>query len=233
MTRHTPLHDIHRAAGAKMVDFAGWDMPHPLRFADRGAPPRPPRRRHVRRFAHAGGRCGRLRRPTLAAPPGRQRCRQAGRCRARRSTPACSIADGGVIDDLIVYFFSPTATGSSSMPVRPTRIWPGCSRTAAGFDVSITPRRDLAMIAVQGPNAASEFWRAIPGSREASENADRLRGCRIGEMLLARTGYTGEDGFEITLPATAGARQPGRSCSPPASRRSASARATPCASKPA
>ena len=49
----TPLYETHVAAGARMVDFGGWDMPVHLRLADRRAPRRAPRRRHVRRLAHA------------------------------------------------------------------------------------------------------------------------------------------------------------------------------------
>ena len=105
MLKHTVLNAVHRALGARMVDFGGWDMPvnygsqidehHAVR-TDAG---------HVRRVAHA------RRRPRRGAGA-RDFLRYAlannvdklTRSRARRSTRACCADDGGVLDDLIVYF---------------------------------------------------------------------------------------------------------------------------------
>jgi aminomethyltransferase len=67
--------------------------------------------------------------------------------------------------------------------------------------VSLEPRRDLAMIAVQGPRAREIVWQALPESRSASEAIKPFFAAEAGEHFIARTGYTGEDGFEITLPA--------------------------------
>src|SRR5262249_51108954 len=61
---------------------------------------------------------------------------------------------------------------------------------------------DLAMIAVQGPSARSKVWQALPGSRAASEALKPFFAVQSGDTFIARTGYTGEDGFEITLPGT-------------------------------
>ncbi|MGB7989241.1 MAG: glycine cleavage T C-terminal barrel domain-containing protein, partial [Candidatus Methylophosphatis roskildensis] len=55
---------------------------------------------------------------------------------------------------------------------------------------------------VQGPQANDAVWQAIPGSREAAQGLSAFEAAEFGEMLLARTGYTGEDGIEISLPAT-------------------------------
>ena len=70
--------------------------------------------------------------------------------------------------------------------------------------VNITPRRDLAMIAVQGPNAREQVWAgACPAAARVSEALEAVPGRRRwATMFIARTGYTGEDGFEIMLPAT-------------------------------
>ena len=68
------------------------------------------------------------------------------------------------------------------------------------MDLTITPRRDLAMIAVQGPNAGQGVAGAPPRfARRAGLKP--FFACAIGDTFVARTGYTGEDGFEIMLPA--------------------------------
>jgi aminomethyltransferase len=76
---------------------------------------------------------------------------------------------------------------------------------AANFPVKLTPRRDLAMIAVQGPQARERFWTAFPVARSHSVTLGVFQAAdwNIDGMswLIARTGYTGEDGFEIAVPA--------------------------------
>jgi aminomethyltransferase len=67
----------------------------------------------------------------------------------------------------------------------------------------ITSHPELAMIAVQGPNARAKVWEALPGSKNFTENLAPFCAVEMGKMFIARTGYTGEDGFEIMLPAQA------------------------------
>src|SRR5690606_36488440 len=72
---------------------------------------------------------------------------------------------------------------------------------ADGFDVTITPRRDLAMVAVQGPNARNKLWEVRPGWEAETHALSAFTGAFVDDdVLVARTGYTGEDGFEIVLP---------------------------------
>lgn len=112
--------------------------------------------------------------------------------------------DGGVIDDLIVYRFSDERyrivvnAGTAAKDVA----WMRKHIASHGFNVSLTERRDLAMIAVQGPNAREKTWRALPELKSGSDVMPSFSGAQIGDILIARTGYTGEDGFELTLPAT-------------------------------
>jgi len=61
------------------------------------------------------------------------------------------------------------------------------------------------MIAIQGPNAAAKLWLAMPGLQGLAENLKPFNAVEMGTMFVARTGYTGEDGFEIMLPAKAAA----------------------------
>jgi len=117
--------------------------------------------------------------------------------------------NGGVIDDLIVYYFSETSfrvvvnAGTAEKDIA----WFGQLNAEGEFGLSITPRRDLAIVAVQGPNAREKTWQVLPDTRAATEsikpfNAVRFPSTPFGELMLARTGYTGEDGFEIVVPAT-------------------------------
>ncbi|MEO8411706.1 MAG: glycine cleavage T C-terminal barrel domain-containing protein, partial [Propionivibrio sp.] len=62
------------------------------------------------------------------------------------------------------------------------------------------PRRDLAMIAVQGPNAKARVWQVLSQTRAVSEALKPFNSVSVGDYFIASTGYTGEDGFEITLP---------------------------------
>jgi aminomethyltransferase len=111
--------------------------------------------------------------------------------------------DGGVIDDLIVYFFSPTRyrlvvnAGTADKDLA----WMRKRIAASGANVTLTSRRDLAMIAVQGPNARSRCFMAEPSIEEATMPLKAFQAAWCADMLVARTGYTGEDGFELTLPA--------------------------------
>ncbi|KAG1682847.1 Aminomethyltransferase [Nymphon striatum] len=109
--------------------------------------------------------------------------------------------DAGVIDDLIVYYL---ADGFYRMVVNAaTRKkdvrW--ILEQVEGFELDITEREDLAMIAVQGPNARDKAISMLGG--EAGNKAGELKpffGTHIDGIFVARTGYTGEDGFEIMIP---------------------------------
>ena len=111
--------------------------------------------------------------------------------------------DGGVLDDLIVYFLREdwfrlvVNAGTADKDLA----WLGALVAERARELKLTPRRDLAMIAVQGPQARERVWAALPAARVASESLKPFNAVQVGDYFLARTGYTGEDGFEITLPA--------------------------------
>jgi aminomethyltransferase len=203
MLRQTPLNSVHRAAGAKMVDFGGWDMPvsygsqieehhavrrdagmfdvsHMLPVDLRGADVR-----DFLRYALANN-------VDKLTVPG-------------KALYSCLLRhDGGVIDDLIVYFLREdwfrlvvnAATAEKDVA------WLAALVAERSNALTITPRRDLAMIAVQGPNARERVWQVLPGSRAVSELLKPFVAVEFGDYFIARTGYTGEDGFEVMLPAT-------------------------------
>ncbi|MEZ5627118.1 MAG: glycine cleavage system aminomethyltransferase GcvT [Rhodocyclaceae bacterium] len=203
MARITPLHAVHVAAGARMVDFAGWDMPvnygsqieehHAVR-SDAGMFDVS----HMLALDLTGADATTFLRTLLANDV------------AKLTVPgkalySCMLNDeGGVIDDLIVYYFAADTfrivvnAGTADKDVA----WMRKQIARTGANVTLDAHRDLAMIAVQGPNARAKTWHAIPGSESASAGLKPFFAAQVGDMLIARTGYTGEDGFEITLPAT-------------------------------
>ena len=202
MARITPLHAVHVAAGARMVDFAGWDMPvnygsqieehHAVR-SDAGMFDVS----HMLALDLTGADATTFLRTLLANDV------------AKLTVPgkalySCMLNDeGGVIDDLIVYYFAAEKfrivvnAGTADKDVA----WMRKQIARTGANVTLDAHRDLAMIAVQGPNARAKTWHAIPGSESASAGLKPFFAAQVGDMLIARTGYTGEDGFEITLPA--------------------------------
>jgi aminomethyltransferase len=111
--------------------------------------------------------------------------------------------DGGVIDDLIVYFLDESffrvvvnaATAAKDIAWFADLI----GRDASGL--RLTPRTDLAMIAVQGPQARAAVWRVLPGSEAATAGLKPFSAATYDGLFVARTGYTGEDGFELVGPA--------------------------------
>ena len=107
---------------------------------------------------------------------------------------------GGVVDDLIVYYINDEDyrmvinAGTTEKDIA----W--INAQAQGFDVSVEPKFDLAMIAVQGPNAREKVFAAMPGVENIAGELKPFNAASLGSLFIARTGYTGEDGFEIMLP---------------------------------
>ena len=203
--KSTPLNALHRAAGARMVDFGGWDMP--LHYGSQLDEHHAVRRdagmfdvSHMRVVDIGDGGTGarEFLRRALAndvarlAVPG-------------RALYSCLLAhDGGVIDDLIVYL---VADGRYRLVVNASTAdgdiaWLSALRDSSAAGLAIRPRPDLAIIAVQGPNARARTWRAIPASELASAALKPFCAASAGDFFIARTGYTGEDGFEIVMPAS-------------------------------
>ena len=108
-----------------------------------------------------------------------------------------------MIDDLIVYFmrddwFRVVVNASTADK---DIAWMHHVAADLGVAVQITPRADLAIIAVQGPNARDKFWQARPSTREMTEKLAPFFAAAADPLFVGRTGYTGEDGFEVILPA--------------------------------
>ncbi|HET9762973.1 MAG TPA: glycine cleavage system aminomethyltransferase GcvT, partial [Casimicrobiaceae bacterium] len=203
MLKHTPLNAVHRAAGAKMVDFGGWEMPvsYGSQIEEHHA---------VRRDAGMFD-VSHMLAVDLGGPDARAFLRYALANNVDKLTTSgkalysCLLEpDGGVLDDLIVYFLREdafrivvnAATADKDLD------WFRSLGERHGDAVTIAARRDLAMIAVQGPSARAKVWRALPEVKAGTQALEPFFATVCGDVFIARTGYTGEDGFEITLPAT-------------------------------
>lgn len=110
---------------------------------------------------------------------------------------------GGVIDDLIVYYLSDDWYRVVVNAATRDKDLAWLNKHAGAFNVSVKERDDLAMIAVQGPNARQKAFAALPVDVvEAATPLKRFFGADCGDWFVGRTGYTGEDGFEIMVPST-------------------------------
>jgi len=195
------LYEAHLEAGARMVDFGGWEMP--INYGSQIEEHHQVRRdagmfdvSHMTVVDVAGMDARRYLSRLLANDVAR-----AGE--AGKALYSCMLNEqGGVVDDLITYNLR--AEEYRLVVNASTRDkdldWLG--RQAAGFKVDIEERTDLAMLAVQGPNARNAVLGLLePGDATLAEALTPFSATKLGSLFLARTGYTGEDGFEIALPA--------------------------------
>lgn len=202
----TPLHPCHLESKARLTDFAGWAMP--LHYGSQLHEHRAVRE-HAGLFdvSHMGI-------VDVEGPGALPFLRYVLANDCGRLKPGAALYSallneaGGVLDDLIAYHLG----DSYRLVVNAST----CERDLqwlrahqAPFEVTLTPRRDLALLALQGPGARELFARVIGGQNGADATA--LRPFHVaqfqgdqGGWVVAATGYTGEDGFEIMLPATAG-----------------------------
>jgi aminomethyltransferase len=205
MTKQTVLNASHRAAGAKMVDFGGWDMP--LHYGSQIEEHHAVRRdagmfdvSHMTVVDLSGARCREFLRRLLANDIDKLK-------KPGKAIYSCMLNErGGVIDDLITYYLEESFFRMVVNAATRDKDLAWIEKQAASFDVKVTERADLAMIAVQGPNARAKVLALLePGDRERVEKltrfvAAKVRGPDGMPLFVARTGYTGEDGFEIIVP---------------------------------
>jgi aminomethyltransferase len=203
--QRTPLFESHVASGAKMVDFGGWEMP--LHYGSQID-----EHHAVRKYAGMFDVSHMCAVDVSGAVPKSFFRRLIANDISKLKTPGKALysamlnTSGGVIDDLIVYWrggdnYRVVVNASTAV-----KDLAHMNRIAETYDMDITPRRDLAMIAVQGPEAREKVFAVRPDWRAQGEALAAFHSAEIGDVFLARTGYTGEDGFEITLPAAASTR---------------------------
>ena len=202
MGDRTPLFEEHQRLGARIVDFGGWDMP--LHYGSQIDEHHAVRRRagmfdvsHMTVVDIDGADARPWLRHLLANDV--DRLQEPG-----RALYSCMLNEtGGVIDDLIAYHLGGNRYRIVVNAATRAKDLAWLERRAAGHEVAVRERPDLAMIAVQGPEArelaASLF--VSDAHREAALMLQPFQAADLGELFVARTGYTGEDGWEIILPA--------------------------------
>ncbi len=205
MTQKTILNEAHRALGAKMVDFGGWDMPihygsqideHHLVRQDAGMFDVS----HMTVVDLTGARVRDFLRHLVANSV------------EKLSKPGKALyttmlnPQGGVIDDLIIYFMDESWFRLVVNAATRDKDLAWITQQAAGFDVDVREQPDFGMIAVQGPTAREKVVSLLREEHRAKvaklgRFAAREATTEDGiEVFIARTGYTGEDGFEVVVP---------------------------------
>jgi aminomethyltransferase len=200
MGKQTPLYEAHLAANAKIVDFGGWDMP--LHYGSQLE------EHHIVRGKAGMFDVSHMTVVDLHGAGTKDFLRHLlANDVARLGEPgkalySCMLnAQGGVVDDLIAYYLGPeryrlvvnAATRDKDLA------WIG--NAARDFDTAVDERQELAMIAVQGPEARTLASRLLGDDwREQALALKPFFGLEADDWFIARTGYTGEDGWEIVLP---------------------------------
>ncbi|MEW8505643.1 MAG: glycine cleavage system aminomethyltransferase GcvT [Candidatus Thiodiazotropha sp.] len=200
MSKQTVLYDTHKTMGARLVPFGGWDMP--LHYGSQLDEHHYVRRdagmfdvSHMTVVDIKGADVNAFLRYLVANDV--DKLKQPG-----KALYTCMLNEtGGVIDDLIVYYLDDAwyrlvvNAGTTEKDLA----W--LEKQSAAYSVTIKPRRDLAMIAVQGPNARSKALPLLSSSlQQRGAELKPFNAVADGDWFLARTGYTGEDGFEIMVP---------------------------------
>jgi aminomethyltransferase len=197
--KRTPLHDRHVAAGAKLVPFAGWEMP--VQYAGI-------REEHLAVREHAGvfdvSHMGEIETTGPDAERFLQRILSNDVTKIPADGAQYSVLcthEGGVLDDLFTYRLAGDRFLTVTNAANHEKDLAWFQRHAEGFDVALHDRlHDYAMLAVQGPAA-----RAIVADLADGELPKRFRTARLTVagapgVLVCGTGYTGEDGVELILP---------------------------------
>jgi aminomethyltransferase len=201
VARRTPLYKLHQELGARLVDFAGWDMP--VQYGSQIGEHHAVRRAagvfdvsHMGVLEVRGGEARTFLRQLLANDVARLKA-------PGKALYSCMLnPQGGVLDDLIVYFLNDYWFRVVVNAGTRERDLAWIRAHSQPFGLEVTERTDLAMLAIQGPEARTKAAQLLrPADAAAALALDPFFGRELGSWFVARTGYTGEDGFEIMLPA--------------------------------
>ncbi len=206
---YTALYEQHKIAGASFTDFGGWQMP--LKYSSELA------EHHAVRNAAGLFDLSHMGEVWVTGPDAAAFLDYA--LAGKLSAVAVGKAkyslicqeDGGIIDDLITYRLPAAADGTAKYLVVPNAgnaevVAAALAERAAGFDVVVDDvSAEISLIAVQGPNAEAILLQLVPAEQHSLVTELKYYAAveveiNGQELLLARTGYTGEDGFEIYIP---------------------------------
>ncbi|EPL9571455.1 glycine cleavage system aminomethyltransferase GcvT [Providencia rettgeri] len=200
MVKQTTLYDEHIACGAKMVDFHGWMMPlhygsqineHNIVRTDAGMFDVS----HMTIVDLHGSGCRDFLRYLLANDV--NKLTEQGKA----LYTGMLNASGGVIDDLIVYYFADDFYRLVVNSATRDKDLAWIEQHASGYAVEIQVRDDLALLAVQGPKASEKVHSLLtPEQNQAIDGMKPFYGVQTGDLFIATTGYTGEKGYEIAMP---------------------------------
>lgn len=197
MAAKTPLYDLHIELGGKMVEFAGWDMPVSYPLGTMGEHNHCREKAALFDVSHMGQvelRGEKIAKQLEALVPANIDGLPLGKARYTFFTnPA-----GGIMDDLIVsnagdHLFLVVNASMRQQDINHLR------QNLPG--VELTERNDLALIAIQGPAAESIVSAHCPAAAELKFMETTVADLLGAECRISRLGYTGEDGYEISIPA--------------------------------
>ncbi len=200
MSQSTPLNAAHRNLGARMVDFGGWDMP--IHYGSQLDEHHAVRRdagmfdvSHMTVVDLVGESTRAFLRRLLANDVDKLK-------KPGKAMYTCMLDErGGVIDDLIVYYLEPNRFRMIVNSATRGKDLDWIRGQAEPFAIAVDERPELAIIAVQGPNARARVASVLSAGATAQADAlARFAAIDADGLFIARTGYTGEDGYEIVVP---------------------------------
>ena len=199
---HTPLYQQHLDLDGQMVDFAGWSLP--ARYTDVMAEHHAVRRAsgvfdvsHMTIVDIKGSDAKNFLRYLLANDI--EKLKISG-----KALYSCMLNnDGGILDDLITYYFADDDYRIVVNAATREKDLAWIRQQASAYQVSISEQPELALLALQGPEAEQQLSQALPEYKAFITELKPFNAFRNDQLTIARTGYTGEDGFEIMLNETA------------------------------
>ncbi|MDQ2070448.1 glycine cleavage system aminomethyltransferase GcvT [Natronospira bacteriovora] len=202
MGKKTPLHQQHVDLGARMVDFGGWDMP--VNYGSQIEEHHSVRKEagvfdvsHMTVVDIEGESAREFLRTLLANDIAKLKA-------PGRALYGCMLNEqGGIIDDLITYWREENRYRLVVNAATCERDLEWITEQVKGTEgVTVSEREELAMLAIQGPAARERAAALLPAEHRDAALALKPFACGdFGDIFVARTGYTGEDGFEVVLPA--------------------------------
>ena len=201
MAKHTPIYHQHLSAGARMVDFHGWMMP--LHYGSQLD------EHHAVRQAVGLFDISHMTQLDLRGSDAREYLRYLlANDVAKLNLPGKALYsamlndNAGVVDDLIVYFFAENHYRLVLNAATRDKDLSWLRQHKSAFDVVFEPRDDLALLSLQGPQAKDKLAAILSPPQWLSVSALAPFSCKqLDDLFIARTGYTGEDGYEIAIPA--------------------------------
>jgi len=198
--RHTPLYDAHLAAGARMVDFVGWALP--ISYGSQ-IDEHHRVRQGAGMFDVSHMTVVDIRGPQARAFLSKLLANDVARLKEPgKALYSCMLNErGGVVDDLICYYMDEEWFRMVVNAATRDKGLAWLERQGAEFSIAVTEHHELAIIAVQGPRARRAVHSLLPAAMAGVLGEIKpFTALEHGSLFIARTGYTGEDGYEIVLP---------------------------------